>query len=188
MGRVAEKKMRKIGATVLITILFLTGRVGKGVVDGREFSLPDFSFPQIVEVFKDNDFDPRNTKGQIPVSLEEAKNTLRQIFYSGLAETLKNRQLPSIAQTLKQIDKVLDLAGKVIRYPLFVFRFPFVPAVLPTLKESVKKLLRLINQATTFITLSPYLPAVALAKAGYLFTFLLFSFSLLSLSTIILRL
>lgn len=185
MGRVAEKKMRKIGATVLITILFLTGRVGKGVVDGREFSLPDFSFPQIVEVFKDNDFDPRNTKGQIPVSLEEAKNTLRQIFYSGLAETLKNRQLPIIAQTLKQIDKVFDLAGKVIRYPLFVFRFPFVPAVLPTLKESVKKLLRPdVTSGQLQISPSNHLTI----QLFYYLTVSLFFLSLLSLSKIVLRL
>ncbi len=128
--------------------------IGKGLLTAERFSLPDFSFPKIDQVFEENDFDPRNGNGQVPLNFEEAKRNLRQIFYSGLADVLKNRNLPIITETLRRIEKALDLTGKVIGYPLIVFRFPFVPVILPTLKDLLKKIFRLINQPTTLFTYS----------------------------------
>jgi len=159
--------------------------IGKGVGKGSKYSLPDFSFPQITEVFKENDFDPRNEKGQIPVNLEEAKNNLRQIFYSGLAEALKNQQLRIIAETLRQIEKVLDLTSKVIGLPFTVYRLLFVPAILPTLKDYLEKLFSTINRAATSGRVNS---AATFSLFTFHFSLFTFSFSLLSLSKIILRL
>lgn len=178
--------MRKIIRTVFIGVLILTGTIGKGVLTAERFSLPDFSFLKVNQVFEESDFDPRNGNGQVPLNLEEAKKNLCQIFYSGLADVLKNRDLPIITETLRQIEKVLDLASKVLGYPLSVIRFPFVPVILPTLKDFLEKLFSTINQATTSLSRVNSAATFSLLPTAY--CLISFSFSLLTLSKIVLRL
>lgn len=175
------KKLPVISLLVLINLFI----VGKGALTAEErFPLPDFSF-----VLEGDNFDPRNVYGQKPHNLAEAKRTLKEVFYLGLFYALKNRQLPIVAETIRRIEKILDLTSKVLGFPKKIFaRFGGCLAVVPsTLKDFLEKLTRLPNrQATTIFTNSPiYQFTISLFHQ---FTISLFSLSLLSLSTIVLRL
>jgi hypothetical protein len=187
VGWVAEKEMKHLSKIGIIIVFILTGTIGKGVLTAERFSLPDFSFLKVNQVFEDNDFDPRNGNGQVPLNLEEAKRNLCQIFYSGLVNVLKNRDLPIITETLHQIEKVLDLTTKVLCLPFTVYRLPFVPAILPTLKDLLEKLFKTINRITTIFNQ----PEVVSPLLLYTLHFTLYTFcflTLLTLSNIILRL
>jgi len=165
---------------LLISLVAIMCLVGKEALGVEKCFLPDFSF------LKENDFDPRNVFGERPRNFQEAKNNLRQIFYTGLADALKNHQLPIVVETLKKIEKVLALASKVFGLPLTTYHLPLPAVILPTLKDYLKKIFSTINRAATISTISPFHHST-ISLFHYL-TISLFSLSLLSLSTIILRL
>ncbi len=166
-------KMRKYKSLILITSLILlslagkeqscllvadsVGTTDKQCVEDRSLTLtdtflPGFSFAQIF----DTEFDARDEFGNKIVN-PDAVQVLRELFLSNIVILLTDSELPSVANTLKLVSKMLGLLNKYFTIPWFPRAFYTIPVAF---FAAIKKISELIqpknrNYNLLFFTKNP---------------------------------